>query len=254
MAATGTIAVKPDLCDIVRGWQTCARHGEDVLVTTHCQLPNGSLLKVRMRPAGDGLWIVSDGGAAFDEAIYSGIEAPTFNLNVRRAIRSKGLSFVDGRIESPRVDTASLFTASVIVANTARDVAEALLILGARGDEQSLEQRAREALVAKFHTWVLSKPLTISGASERLHKFDTALSLPDGRRVLIDVVKHQGNSINSTIVANMDVRRLGDESLVQRIVFDPEENWKPEEIALLKEGATPVALPGLISAIERIAA
>lgn len=124
------------------------------------------------------------------------------------------------------------------------------------GDETelSLERRARCILVTKFHAWVLSKPVTINGASERQHKFDTALKLPDGRRVLIDVVKHQGNSINSAVVANLDVQRLDDPNILQRIIFDPDENWKPEEIALLEVGAPPVALPSLASAIERIAA
>jgi hypothetical protein len=144
--------------------------------------------------------------------------------------------------------------ASVIVANAARDVAEALLMLSGHRTEQSLERRTREILVSKFHAWVLAKPVTVSGASERQHKFDTALELPDGRRVLVDVVKHQGNSINSAVVANLDVRRLDDPKLLQRIVFDPDEKWKPEEIELLGVGATPVALPSLADAITRIAA
>jgi hypothetical protein len=199
-------------------------------------------------------WIVSDGGAAFDEALASGVEMPAFNLNVRRAIRAKGLSFIDGRIESPKVGVDGLFTASVVVANAARDIAEALLALGDTGSDQSLERRTRELLVSKFHSWVLSKPVTVNGASERSHKFENALDLPDGRRLLVDVVRHQGNSINATVVANLDVRRLDDPSIIQRIVFDPDERWKREEIELLEVGAIPVALPSLAKSVERIAA
>lgn len=255
MATTGTIAVKhADPCAAIRSWELCARLGEEYLFTTHCQLPNGSLLKLRIRPAGEQMWIVSDGGAALDEAVASGISHPAFTLNVRRAIRSKGLSFVDGRIESPKIDLSSLFVATVVVANATRDVAEALLMVGSDTTELTLSRRTRELLVSKFHSWVVAKAVTLSGASERLHKFDNALDLPDGRRVLIDIVKHQGNSINSTVVANLDVRRLENPHLIQRIVFDPEANWKPEEIALLGVGATPVALPSLADAINRIAA
>lgn len=100
----------------------------------------------------------------------------------------------------------------------------------------------------------MAKPLLINGARDRQHKFDTALNLPDGRKVLVDVVRHQGNSINSSIVANLDVRRLHNPSIIQRIVFDPDENWKSKEVELLSVGATPVALPSLAAAIERIAA
>jgi hypothetical protein len=242
-----------DLCAVVRGWPLCVRVGHDYLITTHCQLPNGSLVKVRVRRSGD-QWIVSDGGAALDEALASGVEKPVFGMNVRRAIRNKGLSFVDGRIETPRIGPESLFNAVVVIANTARDIAETLIFVGSNFAEDTLEKRARRILIGRFHSWVLSKPVIIHGASEREHKFENALDLPDGRKVLVDVVKHQGNSINSSVVANLDVQRLGNPKFVQRIVFDPSENWKNEEIALLGVGATPVALPSLGDAIERIAA
>lgn len=255
MATAGQTAVNErDLCDVVRSWPLCAKDGPDHVVLTHCQLPNGSLLKVRIHPMGGDTWVVSDGGAAFDEALSSGAEMPSFGLNVRRAIRAKGLSFVDGRIESPKVTSEALFTASVIVANAARDIAETLLVLGDAGTDQSLERRTRKILVSRFHSWVLSKPVTVNGASERPHKFENVLDLPDGRRLLVDVVRHQGNSINAAVVANLDVRRLEDPNIVQRIVFDPEEKWKREEIELLEVGAVPVELPSLAGAIQRMAA
>ena len=243
-----------DVCELARSWPLCTRERDAFLVTTHCQLPNGSLIKLRIRPMGRERWIVSDNGAALDEALCSGVEHPAFGLNVRRAIRSKGLNFVDGRIESPRITADMLFSASVIVANAARDVAETLLMLGDDVAEKNLDQKAREILISKFHSWVSQKPVTIEGASERPHKFANSLTLPDGRRILIDSVKHQGNSINSAVVANLDVQRLENPKLIQRVVFDPTEKWKPEEIALLEVGATPVALPNLGQAIERAVA
>lgn len=255
MAEHGQIDMSDDrdICDIVRSWSLCSRDGNEHVITTHCQLPNGSLVKVRVRRSGDG-WIVSDGGTALDEAIASGVERPVFGANVRSAMRSKGLSFVDGRIESPRISLDSLFTATVVVANAARDIAETLVYVGSNFPEETLETRARKILVGRFRSWVLAKPVIIPGASEREHKFDNALDLPDGRKILVDAVKHQGNSINSVVVANLDVQRLENPKFVQRIVFDPSENWKNEEIALLGVGAIPVALPSLGDAIERIIA
>ena len=254
MAQAGhTAMTERDLCALIRAWPICQHDGNEYIVITHCQLPNGSLVKVRIRQSGDG-WIVSDGGAALDEALAAGVERPAFGMTVRRAIRTKGLSFVDGRIESPRVGEASLFNAVVIVANAARDLAETLIFVGSAFAEETLEIRTRKILVGRFHALVTAKPVIIAGASEREHKFENALKLPDGRKILVDVVKHQGNSINSAVVANLDVQRLNDPTIVQRIVFDPSESWKTEEIALLGVGATPVALPSLAESIERIAA
>ena len=254
MAELGSAALTEfDLCEAVRAWPLCSWNGVEHLIVTHCQMPNGSLVKVRVRRSGD-RWIVSDGGAALDEAASSGVSRPIIGLNVRRAIRSKGLSFTEGRIESPRIEIASLFNAVVIVANASRDIAETLIYVGGANLEDTLEKRARKILVGRFHTWVLAKPVIISGASEREHKFENAIDIPDGRKILVDVVRHQGNSINSSIVANLDVKRLNNEKIIQRIVFDPAENWKNEEIDLLAVGAVPVALPGLADAVARIAA
>lgn len=254
MAETGSIAVmERDICATVRAWPLCEQVGNEHLVVTHCQLPSGSLVKVRVRRSGTG-WVVSDGGAALDEALAAGVEKPVFGLNVRRAIRGKGLVFVEGRIESPSVGLDSLFNATVVVANTARDVADSLILIGSAFDHESLAYRTRKILVHRFHSWVLAKPVVIPGASEREHTFDNALDLPDGRKVLVDVVKHQGNSINATVVANLDVQRLNNPKFIQRIVFDPAEHWKREEIELLGVGAIPVELPALANAIGRIAA
>jgi hypothetical protein len=241
------------ICEIARGWPLCDYDGSVYTVTTHCQLPNGSLVKLRIRRAEDG-WVVSDGGAAIDEAVASGISRPSFGLNVRRALRLKGLHLAEGRIESPKIGEESLFNAVVVVANACRDIAETLIFVGSVSDEETLERRTRQILIGRFHTWVLKKPVIINGASDRQHKFDTALDLPDGRKVLVDVVRHQGNSINSAIVSNLDIARLNNDHIVQRIVFDPTEDWKSEEIELLSVGATPVALPSLADAIERLAA
>lgn len=257
MAELGSTPVNPagtvDLCALVQTWPLCSVDGFEHVITTHCQLPNGGLVRVRVRRSDDG-WVVSDGGAAVDEAAASGIDKPIFGLNVRRAIRSKGLHFVEGRIESPKISEHSLFNAVVLVANTCRDVAETLIFVGGAHYSESLEGRTRRILVGRFHTWVSAKPALISGASDRQHRFENVLNLPDGRRVLIDVVRHQGNSINSSIVSNLDVKRLENPRLIQRIVFDPDEDWKSEEVELLSVGATPVALPNLIESVDRIAA
>lgn len=242
-----------EICATVRAWPICEHLENEHVIITHCQLPGGSLVKVRVRRSGQG-WIVSDGGAALDDAVAAGVERPIFGLNVRRVLRSKGLSFVEGRIESPSIQLESLYNATVIVANTARDIAETLIMVGGNADSETLEKKTRRILVTRFHSWVLAKPVIIHGASEREHTFDNALDLPDGRKVLVDVVKHQGNSINATVVANLDVQRLNNSKLVQRIVFDPTEAWKREEIELLGVGAVPVALPALADAIGRIAA
>lgn len=256
MAAIGQTAVNDsiDLCSIIRSWQFCQLVDGVYRFNTLVQMPSGSVINLAIRNEFSDRWIVSDAGTAMEEATKAGIDKPSMGLNIRRAIRAKGLLFRDGQIETPPVDASRLQAAAVAVANTARDIAEAFILIGRDGREFSLDRRARNLLVSRFQAWVSAKPVIVRGHSEKEHKFDTALLLPDGRKVLVDTVRHQANAINSTVVANLDVKQLEDPNIIQRIVFDPLEEWKPEELSLLRVGGTPVALPQLGRSIARAAA
>jgi hypothetical protein len=240
------------LCDFVRSWQLCRLVDDAYRVSTLVQMPSGSIIELAVRQHGEH-WVVSDSGSAIEEATKAGIDKPSVGLNIRRAIRLKGLQFADGRIESPPVPMESLQAAAIAVANTSRDVAEAFILIGRDEREYSLDRRARNLLIHRFHTWVSAKPVIVRGQSEKEHRFDTAVILPNGKKVLVDAVNHHANSINSRVVANLDVKQLEDPSIIQRIVFDPLEEWRPEDLKLLKVGATPVALPQLARSIERVA-
>lgn len=242
-----------DLCSFIRDWYRCEVSDGVYRVCTLVQMPSGSVIALRIRQHGD-RWIVSDAGCAIEEANKAGIDKPNLGLNIRRAIRSKGLMFSDGRIEAPPVAIEKLQAAAVCVANTSRDIAEAFIMIGRDNREYSLDRRARNLLVQRFQAWVSAKPVIIRGHSEKEHKFDNALVLPDGRKVLVDSVHKHANSINSSVVANLDVKQLEDPTIIQRIVFDPTEEWRPEDLSLLRVGAQPVALPQLAKSIARVAA
>ena len=254
MAALGQTAVKDwtDLCDFVRSWQLCQRVEGTYRISTLVQAPSGSVIDLAIRQHGE-RWVVSDSGTAIEEANKAGIDKPNLGLNIRRAIRQKGLQFSEGRIESPPVPMESLQAAAVAVANTSRDVAEAFILMGRDTREYSLDRRARNLLIHRFQTWVSAKPVIVRGHSEKEHKFDTAVILPNGRKVLVDAVNPHSNSINSRVVANLDVKQLDDPTIIQRIVFDPLEEWRSEDLSLLRVGAMPVALPQLTRSIERVA-
>ena len=242
-----------DFCKMVRDWQWCEHVGGVHRLSTFVQLPSGSVVNVTVRRSGE-RWIVSDSASAIEEAASAGIDKPSLGLNIRRALRSRGLVFNDGRIETPPVETDALQAAVISVANVCRDIAEALIMVGRNEREESLDNRARRLLVTRFHTWVLSKPVIIRGQSEKEHKFDNCVILPDGRKILVDSVNKHANSINSVVVSNIDIQRLNDTSILQRIVFDPREMWENEDISLLGVAATPVALPMLTKSLEKISA
>jgi hypothetical protein len=76
------------------------------------------------------------------------------------------------------------------------------------------------------------------GKSNKAHKFENLIHLPNGRRLIVDPVIQDMSSINARVVANLDVRAADYPDLEQRIVYDDEEDWKTENLNLLQVGAT----------------
>lgn len=239
------------ICEQLQSLWQCEERGGVVIFNTLLQYPSGSLVRVHFRPSGS-RWGVSDNGGAFQEVAAAGIDKPSQLAKLRKMLRQRGLTLNDGEVLAPSVDFRSLPRAAIAVANATRDAAD--LVIGAGRDERvhSIEVRTRNILVQSYKTLVSSKPVTVVGRSEKKYSFSNALHLPDDRLVLIDTVNHHANSINSAVVNNLDIRRQDDPRIVQRIVFDPEEDWKSEEISLLTEGAQPVALTALPASINRI--
>lgn len=218
---------------------------------TLLQYPSGSLARVFFRPVGD-LWAVGDNGGAFREVAAAGIDEPAQLGKLRKMLRQRGLGLHDGEIQTSPVGERELVRAAIAVANATRDAADLVISAGRNERMRSIEMRTRNILVTRYKTFVSSRPVMVSGRSDRQYRFSNALHLPDDRLILVDTVNHHANAINSAVVTNLDIRRQDDPRIVQRIVFDPAEPWKPEEISLLEEGAKPVALPFLESAISRI--
>ncbi len=241
------------ICEILRNLHTCDHSNGTIRFTTMVQAPSGSLITIYVRPHGD-RWVVSDGGSSFAEAMSAGLDEPRINLSVRRALRAAGMRFSDGAIETDPITIDRVQQAAIAVSNLSRDIAESLIAIGRDESELSLDRRTKRLLIQRFQSWVAHGPVMIRGESEVDHKFDTVLNLPDGRKVLIDTVNHHRNSINSVVVANLDIKNLQNDKIVQRIVFDPADKWKIEDINLLKAGALPVSLPNLTESIERLAA
>jgi len=99
----------------------------------------------------------------------------------------------------------------------------------------------------------LNKKKTFVGASHKEHKFDYFLSLGGGDEgILIDAVLNDVSSINSKVVAHLDVAKTERPNLLQRIVYDDrDEDWKSSDLSLLRVGAVPLAFTELNTSLAR---
>lgn len=224
--------------------------GDAVRVVTHCLYPGNSFVQVVIR-GGVNTFLVSDEGNAFRELSAAGVEVQKPDALVRHLIAECGLSIRDGVISSPMVTEESLAISVALVANASRDVARWLFSHAKIKKERDFKAVVQQFLKVRFDDQV--KHETVVGASNKVHKFDNLIALPGGRRIIVDPVVHDANSINARLVANLDVRSAGYSDLEQRIVYDDDSEWKPDELNLLQIGATVVPFSKAPQVFSRLA-
>lgn len=209
--------------------------GDAVRVVTHHIYPGNGLVQVVIRGGVD-TFVISDEGNAFRELSAAGIEIAKPDKLVRQLILEKGLHISNGVISSPQVRADSLGIAIALVANASREVADWLFAHWRIKKDRDFKAVVHQFLEARFPNHVRNE--TLVGASNKQYRFDNLISLPTGKRLLIDPVVHDANSINARVVANLDIRTFGYSDLEQKIIYDDEDNWRPDELNLLQVGAT----------------
>jgi hypothetical protein len=92
----------------------------------------------------------------------------------------------------------------------------------------------------------------LTGKSSRQYHFDHVVTLNGNRRLVGDAVLPDASSINSRAIANMDVGRLDDPSIIQRIVYDDEQEWDSADLNLLQMAATLVPYSKFERSLSRL--
>ncbi len=225
---------------------------DGVRVTTHCMYPSNGLVQVVVRGMGDS-FVVSDEGGAIDELISSGANVTHSKQALERLAGSHGLNYSNGVLYSPNASRESLPVAILLVANAAKDVSNWLFSHTKIKRKKDFKKIVKEFL---NHAFEQNKPheAQIVGKSNKPHSFENVIVLSAGRRLVVDAVIHDANSINARVVANLDVRGAGYEKLEQRIVYDDEDSWPVGDLELLQLGAIVVPFSRSEAVFRRLAA
>ena len=227
------------------------RVSDGIRVTTHCMYPSNGLVLVTVRGSATRV-MASDEGGAFGEAIAAGIPVAEYhNKSLAGMVREQGLMLKDGMIFTPLVPLEAAAVAILHVANASQEVARWFY-------EHSKIKRARDFRVLLSEFLHVSfddrvRPEKIVGRSHKQHKFENVLHLEAGRRLIIDSVAHEASSINARVVANLDVKSIGDPLLEQRIVYDDQEEWTSADLNLLQVGAPSIPFSRSQEVIHRLA-
>ncbi len=213
-------------------------------VSTFCLYPSNGAVTLSVRGSGDS-FVVSDDGGAVDTLLGSGRDQPLCDHQVNTIIGNQGLRIENGAIYCPAVTRAEVPVAIALVANTAKMVAE----WGHDNVSPTMPRDFRQHLgliLQRHFTTSLETDCRIHGASTRAYQFGHVVHLHGGRKLLIEPVLSDAASINAAVVANLDVSRLDDRSIIQRIVYDDATPWDTADLGFLASAAP--TLP--ISAFE----
>ena len=246
------------LIDIVTealgSWPKPQIFGDRIVVPTQCLTAAGDIIHVTIE-GGINEFHVHDDGSAIRIFENAGGEQETAPKIVTAFLRGHGL-IVDkfGVISAPRVTLDELGPAIVLVANATRDAAEHLVHRWRPVARKKFKEAVRDLLEAEFPTrWDHDR--AVIGHSNKTQKFDFAIDLPDDRRIVFDAVVQDQNSISTAVVRHLDVARAGDESVIQRIVFDDRGGeWRSSDINLLRMGAPALAFSEARQVLDRMAA
>lgn len=210
-----------------------------VRVKTHCIYPSNSTVMVSVR-GGPNKYIAMDDGAALGEAILAGADITGALKKYEKICHRQGLLFSNGVVRSPEIDVSALPAAIILVANTSKEVADHIFLSWKAAKVRDFKESVKLLLSKTFPTARVAEGI-FSGESSKVHSFDSVIHTDSGMRIIVDPVLRDASSINSRVIAHLDLKKARHDGVEQRLIFDDqEEKWQSSELSVLQLSGVPV--------------
>lgn len=222
-----------DLQKAFRSLASFRRYGDGWLVDTTAVYPSGKVVQILVHGPAT-LSVVTDNGSASDELECSGIKIDDPSRLLRPYARKYGLETSRGEIFESRVTLGDLPAAIRLVASaSAEAVHREIESTSFRPHRQIRDLLATFMKERHGHAFTSQ---AVEGKN-RPHLFDYVHKERD-RLVIVDPVLRDASSINSKVVAHLDVRaRLGKKAN-QLIIYDDAEPWTSDQLGILQLAAS----------------
>lgn len=227
--------------------------GRYVVVPTLLSYDNGVAVQGYVE-GGQDHFVVSDGGSALRIYITAGGAQPTAVSALRTIAKGYGLGVNDaGHIYASKAGHEHLpyMIAQVAEASLAADATLRRLLKRSRTKLSFKDFVGGQLQQAAGIHQIVKRPHVL-GASNKNHEFDFAIPLSGDRKLVVDAVVQDANSINSAVVAHLDVKHAHQDRLSQLIIYDDAETWSRSNLALLGVGAPPIPVSSLPRHIHQL--
>lgn len=209
-----------------------------VRLNTHCLYPSNAMVQVAIMGQGSTCFVSDDGGA-YKEAERAGADLKNQDHKYKKILERQGLFMQRGVIFSPEIPVESVSAGILLVANASKEIADLIYQQFRFTRNRDFKSLVRELLKEQFASSSVVEE-KIAGTSNKPHNFENVVHFPDGSRLIVDAVLRDPNSINSRLVANIDVKSANYSNLRQRIIYDDTDSWQSADLSLLDVSGVPV--------------
>jgi hypothetical protein len=226
----------------------------EVAVVTQCLFPSNGCVTVFVS-GGRSQCVVSDRGETARVVESHGIHVPHISRWLDRFCKRTGLQVRGTHIVSPEVSISDVASMIILVANTAASAARYAVENYAPKIEVDLIEKVSEKLVSAFGKSHVAREVELSGASNRVYRFDFVVQGGEQPILVVDHVSPHANSINAKAAAHIDLGRKRNgqpmPSAQQAIVYDSDLNWQAPDLAFLQTAAQLVPYARMTDALTR---
>lgn len=227
--------------------------GRFVVVPTLLNYDNGAAVQAYIEGGSD-RFVVSDGAGAAKIFASSGGQVSAASKLIKTIASGFGLVVDSAGALAMNISSSEKLPYSIShIAEASFATDEALRRLLRRSRTKlSFKDMVGDQLQRAAGPRKVERRPHVLGASNKNHEFDFAIPLSGDRKIVVDAVVQDANSINSAVVAHLDVRHAHQERVSQLIVYDDEIDWSRSNLALLGVGAPPVPASRLADRIHQM--
>ena len=222
-------------------------------VATHCLYPSNSAVTAFITGGPVNGFVVSDNGGAINVLTDRGITVSDPDALLKRFCRHRGLHASQGAIVTRQVPVAALVPAIIFVANAASEAAHWGVAELKPRHHRDVKKALRDLLSARYSNEHIRSQVPLTGESTRQYTFDHIVSV-DGHELVVDAVTPDGNAVNAKTIAHLDLARKNDPKLIQRIVYDEQDEWRAADLHLMQSAAPLIQLGSLGQTLDQMRA
>jgi hypothetical protein len=227
--------------------------GSGCELETMCQYPSGTLVRVRIEGGSRSFRVTDLGGAMWEVEVTGAKSKDDVTRSWARYLQPQGLTVINGEIVASEVEIGLLAAAVMTVANTSQQVAQEEIARARYVPDNNFKQGLRDFLDQTFLDRARHE-VEMVGGSNKKHVFSHVIDKSNGGLLVIDPVLPEPTSMNSRIVAHMDLRSIQENRITQRLVYDDRRIWAAADLQMLSLGAPVLAFSSVQSRIPSLAA